>query len=40
MILISGVGLARVDHPLGQLVLIIGSLLALYWWRIYRRLPQ
>jgi hypothetical protein len=40
VILISGVGLARVDHPLGQLVLIIGSLLALYWWRIYRRLPQ
>ena len=40
VLLISAVGLARVDHPVGQVVLIVGTLLALYWWRLYRLLPE
>lgn len=40
VILVAAMGLARIDHPVGQAVLITASLLALYWWRLYRQLTS
>lgn len=37
-LVLSGAGLVRVDHPLGQLVFVLAGLVSLFWWRQYRRL--
>ena len=37
-LVLSGVGLVRIDHPLGQLVFMLAGLVSLFWWRQYRRL--
>ena len=39
-VVITAIGLIRSDHPLGQLVAVVGSLLSLYWWHCYRQLQQ
>jgi hypothetical protein len=38
--LIGGAALARIDHPLGQVVLLISVPLGLYWWSLYRQLNE
>ena len=37
-LVIAGAGLVRIDHPLGQAVFVLASLLSLYWWLCYRQL--
>ena len=39
-IVITSVGLIRIDHPAGQVVAVLGSLVCLYWWGCYRRLER
>jgi hypothetical protein len=36
--MVSGVGLVRIDHPVGQLLFLVAGLVSLFWWRQYRRL--
>jgi hypothetical protein len=38
--LIGGAALTRIDHPLGQVVLLITIPLGLYWWTLYRQLRE
>ena len=38
--LIGGAALTRIDHPLGQVVLLITVPLGLYWWTLYRQLSE
>ncbi|MCX5956014.1 MAG: hypothetical protein NTW51_06305 [Cyanobacteria bacterium] len=38
--LIGGAALTRIDHPLGQVVLLITIPLGLYWWKLYRQLRE
>ena len=37
-VVITGAGLVRVDHPLGQAVAAVAGLLSLYWWHCYCQL--
>lgn len=37
-LIVSGVGLVRIDHPVGQLLFLVAGLVSLFWWRQYRRL--
>ncbi|MEY4431298.1 MAG: hypothetical protein RLZZ533_1234 [Cyanobacteriota bacterium] len=37
---ITSVGAIRIDHPIGQVVTVLGSLVCLYWWSCYRRLES
>jgi hypothetical protein len=37
-LVITSVGLIRIDHPIGQVVTVLGTLVSLYWWSCYRRL--
>ena len=37
-LVITGIGLVRIDHPAGQLVAVGGGLVSLYWWLCYRQL--
>ena len=39
-VVITAIGLMRIDHPLGQLGAVVGTLLSLYWWNCYRQLQQ
>jgi hypothetical protein len=39
-LVITGIGLVRVDHPVGRLVALVAGSLALYWWLQYRQLRQ
>ena len=39
-LVIAGAGLVRVDHPVGQVVTVIGGLVCLYWWLCYRQLER
>jgi hypothetical protein len=39
-IVITSVGWIRFDHPVGQVVAVLGSLICLYWWSCYRRLER
>ena len=39
-LVITSVGLIRIDHPAGQVVAVLGSLVCLYWWSCYRRLER
>ena len=39
-IVITSVGWLRIDHPAGQAVAVLGSLVCLYWWTCYRRLER
>jgi hypothetical protein len=37
---ITTVGVVRIDHPIGQVVAVVGSVVCLYWWRCYRQLER
>lgn len=37
---ITSIGLVRLDHPLGRLVALLGTLVCLYWWSCYRSLER
>jgi len=39
-LVITSIGAVRFDHPLGQVVTVLGTLVCLYWWRCYRRLER
>jgi hypothetical protein len=39
-LVITSVGLIRIDHPVGQVVAGLGTLVCLYWWSCYRQLNQ
>jgi uncharacterized membrane protein (UPF0136 family) len=37
-LVITSIGAIRIDHPVGQVVTVLGTLVSLYWWSCYRRL--
>ena len=39
-LVITSVGLIRVDHPVGRVVALLGGLVSLYWWSCYRTLER
>lgn len=39
-LVITSVGAIRIDHPIGQVVTLLGTLVCLYWWSCYRRLES
>ena len=39
-IVITSIGLIRIDHPIGQVVGALGTLVCLYWWSCYRTLER
>lgn len=39
-LVITGAGLVRIDHPVGQLVTLLAGLISLYWWQCYRQLDH
>ncbi len=39
-LVITGIGLVRIDHPLGQVVAVIGGSISAYWWLCYRQLQR
>lgn len=39
-VVIAGIGLVRIDHPVGQVVFVLASLISLYWWQCYRQLTS
>ena len=39
-VVITSIGLIRIDHPLGQMVAGLGTLVCLYWWTCYRTLER
>ena len=39
-LVITGAGLVRIDHPVGQGVAFVAGLVSLYWWLCYRQLKQ
>ncbi|MBM5797225.1 MAG: hypothetical protein FJ050_03390 [Cyanobacteria bacterium M_surface_7_m2_040] len=39
-VVIAGIGLVRIDHPLGQVVFVLAGLISLYWWQCYRQLTS
>lgn len=40
VLVISGAGLVRFDHPIGRAVCLIAAAVGLFWWRQYRRLTH
>ena len=38
--LIGAAALTQIDHPAGQVVLLITVPLGLYWWTLYRQLTE
>jgi hypothetical protein len=39
-LVITCIGVIRLDHPVGQLVAALGTLVSLYWWSCYRGLER
>lgn len=39
-LVITSIGLIRIDHPIGQAVAALGTLVCLYWWSCYRTLER
>ncbi|MFM8937323.1 MAG: hypothetical protein ACKOE9_10260 [Vulcanococcus sp.] len=39
-LVITSIGVIRVDHPAGQLVAALGVAVCLYWWTCYRSLER
>jgi len=39
-LVITSIGLIRIDHPVGRVVGVLGSLVCLYWWSCYRTLER
>jgi hypothetical protein len=39
-LVITTVGWIRLDHPAGQAVAFLGTLICVYWWSCYRRLER
>ena len=39
-LVITVVGLVRIDHPIGRAIALIAGCLSLYWWLQYRQLTQ
>jgi hypothetical protein len=40
VLVVAGASLIRIDHPVGRILFLASGLLSLYWWTLYRRLPQ
>ncbi len=39
-LVITAVGLIRIDHPAGRLVALVAGLISIYWWGCYRKLES
>ena len=39
-LVITSIGVIRLDHPVGLVVAALGALVSLYWWRCYRSLER
>ena len=39
-LVITAIGLIRIDHPLGRVVALVAGLISLYWWGCYRKLES
>ena len=39
-VVITSIGLIRIDHPIGQVVAALGTMVCLYWWTFYRNLER
>lgn len=39
-LVITSIGLIRVDHPLGRWVAFAGAVVSVYWWTCYRTLEH
>ena len=39
-LVITSIGVIRLDHPVGQVVAALGALVSLYWWSCYRSLER
>lgn len=39
-LVITGAGVVRIDHPIGQGVALVAGLVSLYWWLCYRQLER
>ena len=39
-VVITRIGLIRIDHPIGQVVAALGTMVCLYWWTCYRNLER
>jgi hypothetical protein len=39
-VVITSIGLIRIDHPIGQVVAALGTMVCLYWWTCYRNLER
>jgi hypothetical protein len=40
VLVVAGASLIRIDHPVGRILFLVSGVLSLYWWTLYRRLPQ
>jgi hypothetical protein len=40
MLVITGAGVVRLDHPFGRGVALVAGLVSLYWWLCYRQLQR
>lgn len=39
-LVIAGIGLVRIDHPIGRVLFLSAGAVSLYWWLLYRQLQQ
>jgi hypothetical protein len=39
-LVITGIGLIRIDHPAGRSVALLAGLISLYWWQCYRQIER
>lgn len=39
-VVITSIGLIRIDHPIGQVVAALGTMVCFYWWTCYRNLER
>jgi len=39
-VVITTIGMIRIDHPVGQVVAALGTVVCLYWWTCYRTLER
>jgi hypothetical protein len=39
-LVIAGIGLVRIDHPIGRFLFLTAGAVSLYWWMLYRQLQH
>jgi hypothetical protein len=39
-LVITGIGVVRIDHPAGRAVALVAGLISLYWWHCYRQIER